>query len=460
VDTLRLPRDERSVGSAKGTARGTFGAKLAGRFGWGLADQAMSSLSNAMMSFYVARELGAVKYGAFSIAYVTYSFALNVSRGLATEPLIVRYSNSKLQEWRLAVSRSTGTAIVAGIVMGCLSIVAGILLHGTVGLGFIALGLVLPGLMLQDSWRYAFFALGRGAQSFLNDLVWTVAMLTAVVVLHLRHADSAFWFLLVWGMAATFAACLGPLQSRVIPNPVGAREWFIQHRDLGLRFMAENAANSGSVQLRAYCIGGIAGLATVGYVQAASLLMGPFFVIYMGISIVTVPEAARILQNSPRHLRRYCMLVGGGLAGGCALWGIALLVTIPRGLGSLLLGHALWPHTYGLIIPYTIAIMGSCLTDGAQSGLHALGAARRSMRSMLLASALYLGLGIAGAHFDGALGTVCGAAVAVWIGTVVWWKQLHTALRETVHETAAAHSVQPARTSPVPLVVQPGSSEA
>ena len=27
-----------------------------------------------------------------------------------------------------------------------------------------ALGLTLPGLMLQDSWRFAFFALGRGSQ--------------------------------------------------------------------------------------------------------------------------------------------------------------------------------------------------------------------------------------------------------------------------------------------------------
>jgi len=459
ADTLRLLRDERSVGRPKGIVRGVFGSKLAGRFGWGLADQAMSSLSNAMMSFYVARELGAAKYGAFSIAYVTYSFALNASRGLATEPLIVRYSNSKLQEWRLAVSRSTGTAIVAGIVMGCGSIVTGILLHGTVGLGFIALGLVLPGLMLQDSWRYAFFALGRGGQSFLNDLVWTVAMLAAVVVLHIVHASSAFWFILVWGMAATFAACLGPLQSRVMPNPVGARRWFIEHRDLGLRFMAENSANSGSVQLRAYCIGGIAGLATLGYVQAASLLMGPFFVIYMGISIVTVPEAARILRNAPGHLRRYCLLVGGGLAGGCALWGILLLVTIPRGLGNLLLGGGLWPHAYGLIIPYTITVMGSCLTDGAQSGLHALGAARRSMRSMLLASALYLGLGVVGAYLDGAFGTVCGAAVATWVGTALWWKQLHTALREAGHESAV-HDGQPMLSGQSQFVVQPGSSEA
>jgi hypothetical protein len=41
------------------------------RMGWGLADQLMSSLSNFAVSIYVVHELGAVKFGAFSLAYVT-----------------------------------------------------------------------------------------------------------------------------------------------------------------------------------------------------------------------------------------------------------------------------------------------------------------------------------------------------------------------------------------------------
>ena len=68
--------------------------RVARRFGWGLADQAMSSVSNAAVSFYVARSSEPPQFGAFSLAYVTYSFALNASRGLATDPLVVRYSNA------------------------------------------------------------------------------------------------------------------------------------------------------------------------------------------------------------------------------------------------------------------------------------------------------------------------------------------------------------------------------
>jgi O-antigen/teichoic acid export membrane protein len=416
---------------------GGIRSRLANRFGWGLADQAMSSLSNAAMSFYVARELGPAQFGAFSIAYVTYGFALNASRGLATEPLLVRFSDAKPSVWRRAVSRSTGVSVVAGVALGVCALIAGFFLSGTVGVGFIALGLTLPGLMLQDSWRYAFFAVGRGGHSFLNDTIWTVAMLPGILFLRFTHHDTVFWFVLMWGLAATLAACVGPLQAGVLPRPFRAPEWIIEHRDLGPRFLAENTSSAGASQLRTYCIGGIAGLATVGYVQAASLLMGPFLVVFMGISIVTVPEAARIVRNSPRRLRQYCFLVGAALAAACALWGVALLIAVPRGLGELLLGRQLWRPAYELVIPYIISIMGSCFTDGANAGLHALGAAKRSLRSMVFASLMYLGLGIIGAYLDGAVGVVWGAAFATWFGAVVWWRQLHIAMHEAGHWSPA-----------------------
>ena len=79
--------------------------RVAQRFGWGLADQAMSSLTNAAMSIYVARALGAAQFGAFSLAYVTYAFALNASRGLATDPLLVRFSGTDLVTWRRVAAR-------------------------------------------------------------------------------------------------------------------------------------------------------------------------------------------------------------------------------------------------------------------------------------------------------------------------------------------------------------------
>ena len=46
----------------------------------------------------------------------------------------------------------------------------------------LALGIVLPGMLLQDCWRYAFFAAGKGHHSFLNDLAWGLASRGVAVV--------------------------------------------------------------------------------------------------------------------------------------------------------------------------------------------------------------------------------------------------------------------------------------
>lgn len=414
--------------------------RVAHRLGWGVADQAVSSVSNAALSFYIARELGAAQFGAFTLAYVTYSFALNASRGLATDPLLVRFSGTDLSRWRRAVASCTGTALAVGMATGACCLVAATVLHGTPRLAFLALGLTLPGLLLQDSWRYSFFALGRGSRALLNDSIWTLALLPAMALLRIAHQDTVFWFVFAWGAMAAVAACIGPLQAHVLPRPARVWEWVSQHRDLGPRYLAENTSNSGSAQLRTYGIGAIAGLTAVGYVQAAGLLMGPFLVVFMGISMVTVPEAARILRNSPRHLRLYCLVVGGGLAVLAVVWGAVLLVALPRGLGSFLLGKQLWRPAEQLVPPFTVSVMGGCLIDGASAGLHALGASRRSLRAMVLSSVIFLGCGLAGAYLGGAVGTVRGAAVATWIGALVWWWQLRVAMRDSDRIPARSRS--------------------
>lgn len=73
---------------------------MAGRLSWGLGDQAVSSLTNFVVGLYVARSLGATAFGVFSIAWVTYGVILNVSRGLATDPLMVRFSGVTRRRWR------------------------------------------------------------------------------------------------------------------------------------------------------------------------------------------------------------------------------------------------------------------------------------------------------------------------------------------------------------------------
>jgi O-antigen/teichoic acid export membrane protein len=392
----------------------------------------MSSLTNFAVTIFIARSLLPAQFGAFSLAYVTYSFVLHASRGLATDPLLVRFSNADLPAWRRAVANCTGTAAAVGMVSGVCVLGVAALLGGTARSAFLALGLTLPALMLQDSWRYSFFAIGRGSQAFLNDLIWASALVPGLLIVRVTGHQTVFWFVLVWGASAAVAAAVGPLQARVIPRLLAALEWVSRHRDLSLRYFAENTSISGAGQLRTYALGIITGLAAVGYLQAASTLLGPFLVIFMGMSLVTVPEAARVLRKSPQHLRLFCVLVGVGLAVICLAWGLALMVLLPRGLGNDTLGP-IWRPAYKLILPLTLSLMGACVTAGATAGLHALGASPRSLRAQIFSSSLYLSCGIGGALIAGLLGAVYGAILATWVGALLWWWQLRVALRESEH---------------------------
>ena len=418
------------------------------RLSWGIADQAVSSITNFAVAIYVARVLGAEQLGAFSLAYVTYGFLLNASRGLATDPLLVRFSGTDTATWRRAVAKCTGTATVVGLLACVCALAAAAVLHGTARASFLALGLTLPGLLLQDSWRFAFFALGRGYQAFLNDLVWAAVLVPALFVLRRTgHAD-AFWFVFAWGASATVGAAVGPLQARVLPRLSGAREWLWQHRDLGPRYLAEGTANSAANQLRIYGVGLMLGLVAVGYVQASATLMGPFMVVFFGMGLVTLPEAARVLHRSPRYLPVFSALISLGLALLAAAWGAVLLVALPRGLGQWLLPQ-LWRPAYPLILPLTISLMGGCIQAGAGTGLHALGAARRSLRAMVVSSVIYVVCALAGTAAGGVRGSMYGIAVAGMLGAVVYWWELRSAVCEPSNMLASLRYVGNTPLNPV-----------
>src|SRR4051794_21024658 len=62
------------------------------RAGWGFFDQALSSVSNFALSAVVAATVSAVDFGSFTIAYAVYGVFAGISGGLASIPLVVRYS--------------------------------------------------------------------------------------------------------------------------------------------------------------------------------------------------------------------------------------------------------------------------------------------------------------------------------------------------------------------------------
>jgi O-antigen/teichoic acid export membrane protein len=409
------------------TERGRRLQGVARRLGWGVADQAISSLTNFVLGLVVARSLGPTEFGAFSIAFATYLIALNASRGLATDTLLVRYSGLELTEWRRGVASSTGMAIAGGIVGGVACAVFGVVISGPTGLAFVALGVTMPGLLLQDSWRFAFFSRGRAGLAFANDLLQALVLLTLLAAVIASGRSSQFYFMLAWGSSAVIAALVGVAQARLLPRISLVGEWLRRNRDLCSRYLVENLSITAGTQLKFYGLAAVGGLAVVGALRAAELLFGAVYVITQGIGLMAVPEAVRLLRQSTSRLRQFSLLIAA-LGGSGAIACGAVLQVIPDSLGQRVLG-ASWDPAAALIPPTTIMMAAYGIQMGAWVGVRALAAASRSLLSQGVGSAFYLAGAVSGAAAGGTDGAAWGLAVGAVLSTTFWWWQFRLALR-------------------------------
>ena len=192
---------------------------------------------------------------------------------------------------------------MAGIVVGLGCLIAGASIGGSIGTVLSIVGISLPFLLVQDVWRFAFFARGRGSAAFLNDVVWAVVMFAVFALL--RHCDvsSVAWFTFGWAGAGSLAAIVGVLQLKVLPSgPLAAVRWLRHHRDIASRFFAEFAVGSGVSNLTLFAIGGIAGLGELGRLRAGEIALGPLNVLFAGVGLVATAEGVRLLHESPRRL--------------------------------------------------------------------------------------------------------------------------------------------------------------
>ena len=397
------------------------------RLGWGVADQAVSSITNFAVGAVIARSLGVVEFGVFALVGTTYGVLLNISRGLSTDPLVVRFSGRPNEVWRAAARASSGTALLIGLATGVISVVGGAIAGGSVGGAYVALGISVPLLLIQDSVRFAFFASGDGRKAFFNDLVWAVALVPTMLVA--AQFNTIFAFVVAWGTAAGAGAVFGAFQTRMLPSLRGTPDWLRQQRDLGIRYLLENIAASGGIQLRMSGLGAIVGLASVGAYRGAQLAIGPLIAVLMGFGLVAIPEASRALQHSTRRFTLFCLTLGGGQACATLLWGLGLILVIPDRLGTFVLG-SVWAPASGLFVPVVLAVVLGSFSAGASAGLRALGAARFSLRSQLFEATTGLAGTLLGAVLGGLAGACWGIVIAAAFCLAVWWGHLHAALRE------------------------------
>ncbi|HET6292291.1 MAG TPA: hypothetical protein VFG33_02920 [Kribbella sp.] len=399
----------------------------AGRAGWGLADQGLSSLSNLAVGVLVARSSTVADFGVYALAFGGYTIALNVSRAVATEPLAVRHSGDRGPAWEKAVRASTATASLVGVV----ALLIGLAIAAFPGVPsrgmLIAFAVTMPGLLLQDAWRWAFFVIGEGRRAFLNDLVWLVAMGVIFAGLYLTGSATAFSLTLAWGLGAVVAAVVGRFQAGVMPRFQLVRDWLKTHRDLTPKYVGEMLAVSGTIQVYMLGITAVAGIAAVSGIRGAQVLLGPVNVLNQGIRVIAVPEAARALRHSYRRLWRVGLVISFGVGAGALAWG-AVFLLLPEAVGRELLGPGVWAEASSVMVPVILLQAFGASNAGAFAILRALAAAGRGLRTRLISSVALIAAGLTGAYLGGARGAAWGLATAAFCTVLLWWSEAHRAL--------------------------------
>ncbi|GAB3531982.1 membrane protein [Arthrobacter tecti] len=392
------------------------------RLSWGIGDQALSSLTNFFAGIMIAKSVGIVDFGAYALAFSAYCLFLAASRALSTEPFAVRYSRRRDDGYR-AMSACSGIALATGLLLGFALIGAALVLRLPHADLLLVLGLILPGLLLQDSFRLMFFTIAEGRKAFANDLVWALLTIPGFLFLLAAGSNDVAAFMLVWGLAGTVAGLVGILQCRQWPKPHQSVRWLAHNRSLWPRYICEGIAINGSQQMTMFIIGIFAGLAGVGQLKLVMVLLGPVNVLVQGLGAISVAECGRALVQGRGALTRMALRVSAIIASGAAGWGLVVLFS-PDAWGVALVGAG-WMTAAVLVLPAVLVQVFNGLSTGAVAALRAMGAARRSMWTRIGTSSQVVVAVTCGAALGGVYGAAWALALAAGINLITWLVTYH-----------------------------------
>jgi hypothetical protein len=407
----------------------------AGRRAWStVTDQSLSSITNIAISVVVARSSSTREFGIFTAVFLLYVLALGAARALTSEPLTVRFSGVGDATQRRAAGEATGTTLVLGGAFSlCLVAIAAVAPDEAAAM-VLALAVVLPGLLVQDTLRFVAFVAGRPMDAAFNDAVWLVCAAVGVTSISVSSTPGPWILLFVWGCAANVAALISAWRLRIQLRPLKSKAWLTTHRTLGPRYLAEFMAVQAGGQITVYLVGLVAGVRALAALRGAQLLFGPFHVVDSGLRQLSLAQLAALHRTPGPAFQRMLLLASAGLALLAAATAPVML-SLPAGMGHAILGQT-WIDAQPVMTPLVIQKVALGLSAGAFCGLRILGAARHGLRARIRTSLLAALCGGLGAVVNGAVGAAAGMAVGQAIGVALYWRAYRDSVRDDVNRSS------------------------
>lgn len=396
-----------------------------------LADQAASALSNTLLAMLVARQVGVSEFGAFSLAVVASQLVMSGIRSVVGEPLLSLYSGETPDVRRRLMVDMHGTTLFLGGLASAALWAISVAIGGVAGASLLALAFVLPLMLFQDAWRFAFI-IDRPGAALAIDTVWLVGLVAALPLA--PHDADVKWFVIAWGVTGGLGGALGVILGGRLPGRPHPWQWLVEHRETSWRFFTEFMTARASSQLVLTALGVIAGLAALGAAKASFVYFGLLNTLHTGLYLAVVPEGAR-KRDHPAALRKMLVVVSGGLVVVALVWMLAGLV-MPDRLGHQLFGET-WDEARDLMLPMGVAMVFGGISSGGLLGLRSLGDSRRSLRARLHSTLWLVLLPLAGALVGDAAGFAVGFAIGRVAAAFIWWDAFGAALRDAARGVRA-----------------------
>ncbi|MFF3083676.1 hypothetical protein ACFVRB_01350 [Streptomyces nojiriensis] len=376
-------------------------------------DQAASSATNILVLVLAARLSSASGFADFSMVYVTFSVLLGLNMAYVGQSLVLEKGERLGAECRSAL----GFTAAASAAVGTLLLLVGLALAGATGTAFLALGLVLPLVLLQDGLRYCFSALRAPERALAADALRLVCVVAALALQ--PEGASAGRLVLAWGLSALPALGAGLWLLRPYVRGVrGDLRPYLRRGHLGQRFVVEFAVGNGSSQLAVLGLGVFATPLAVGALRGATTLFGPLNVLFNSANAFGPPVLGRL--GGKRATVRATAALGLVLAAVGAGWATALYL-LPDRLGGELLGDT-WAGASALLpatgAQYAVMGLGTC----ALLTLRVL-APKATLSLQVVFSLLSVGLLLGGYAVWGVAGAAWGlAAGSALKALAAWWR--------------------------------------
>ena len=386
---------------------------------WGLASQALSSLTNFITTFEVAHQASASQFGAASLSLSFYSWTMTIVSCAVNLPLMVLFHKQRADERTNGLNSSgLGAALLLSVSFALLACGIGILIpSGELKTYLIVLATFLPFLILHEWQRQWFFTVLRPVVPFFLDFAWLASMLLLDVVIYFSGHFQAIYIYLAWLISGSVISLIGLAIGRTVPQLRQGIEFLRNVRKISAKFIIDGVMSSSALLIIMAFISAMLGLGQAAGIRGALTVLSPLIILGSSIQSVVLPRFYRTYERSRHRYAELFWVYWITMIFVSAAYCAAILI-MPVSFGSFLLG-ASWKPTSDVLLPMCIFAMSRIVVNGPELQLKVPEPDRNLFLARTVDVVLLMAGGIIGATF-GLRGAAWGLALGKLAATIPW----------------------------------------